>query len=123
MVVTGLGIVSPVGNSVSEAWNAILGSKSGVTVIDSFDAALLPTKIAAQVRNFDPNLSLSDKEARRTDLFVQYAVEAARQAVLDSGLEITDELSPRAGVAIGSGIGGLPGIETACLSLGWWRSA
>ncbi len=117
VVVTGLGIVSPVGNSVSEAWDAILGSKSGVTAIESFDAALLPTKIAAQVRNFDPNLSLTDKEARRTDLFIQYAVEAARQAVLDSGLEVTEEWASRAGVAIGSGIGGLPGIETACLAL------
>ncbi len=68
-------------------------------------------------KNFDPSLSLTDKEVRRTDLFVQYAAEAARQAMLDSGLEVTEQLAPRAGVAIGSGIGGLPGIEDNCLAL------
>lgn len=117
VVVTGLGIVSPVGNTIAAAWEAVSQGKSGVAKITCFDAAPLPTKIAAEVRNFDPSLALTDKELRRTDLFVQYAVEAARQAIEDSGIEITEALSSRAGVAIGSGIGGLPGIEQACLAL------
>ena len=117
VVVTGLGIVSPVGNTISTAWDAIRQGKSGVSAITHFDASQLPSKIAAQVKDFNPNLSLTDKEVRRTDIFVQYAAEAARQAMQDSGLEVTEELAPRAGVAIGSGIGGLPGIEENCLAL------
>lgn len=117
VVVTGLGIVSPLGNTIPLAWEAILHGKSGVNKITSFDASPLPTKIAAQVKGFDPSLSLTDKEIRRTDLFVQYSVEAARQAVEDSGLKLTEELAPHAGVAIGSGIGGLPGIEDNCRAL------
>jgi 3-oxoacyl-[acyl-carrier-protein] synthase II len=117
VVVTGLGIVSPVGNTINAAWDKIIHGKSGVGPITSFDASPLSTKIAAQVKDFDPKLSLNDKEVRRTDLFVQYAAEAARQAMEDSGLEITESLMPRAGVAIGSGIGGLPGIEENCLAL------
>ncbi len=117
VVVTGLGIVSPVGNDVSSAWKYLCEGRSGVAAITSFDTSLFPTKIAAQVRGFNPLLSLSDKEVRRTDLFVQYAVEAARQAMLDSGLSVTEELSPRIGVAIGSGIGGLPGIQENSFSL------
>ncbi len=117
VVVTGLGIVSPVGNTIDSAWDAISHGKSGVGPITAFDPALLPTKFAAQIKNFDPSLSLTDKEIRRTDFFVQFAVEAARQAMVDSGLEVTEQLAPRVGVAIGSGIGGLPGIEDNCLAL------
>jgi 3-oxoacyl-[acyl-carrier-protein] synthase II len=117
VVVTGLGIVSPVGNNVSMAWDALCHGKSGVSAITSFDASQFPTKIAAQVQGFDPSLSLSDKEVRRTDMFVQYAAEAARQAMLDSGLNVTEELSSRIGVAIGSGIGGLPGIQENSFAL------
>jgi 3-oxoacyl-[acyl-carrier-protein] synthase II len=117
VVVTGLGIVSPVGNDVQTAWKALCAGQSGVRAITSFDASQLPTKIAAQVLGFDPLLSLSDKEVRRTDMFVQYAAEAARQAILDSGLHVTEELSPRVGVAIGSGIGGLPGIRENSFAL------
>lgn len=117
VVVTGLGIVSPVGNTISAAWQAVSEGQSGVANITHFDPSPLPTKIAAEVRNFDSSLSLTDKEVRRTDFFVQYAAEAARQAVQDSGLEVTEQLAPRAGVAIGSGIGGLPGIEDNCLAL------
>jgi 3-oxoacyl-[acyl-carrier-protein] synthase II len=117
VVITGLGIVSPVGNTVTSAWENILQGKSSVRTITSFDTTAFATKIAAQVRDFDPSLSLTEKEIRRTDMFVQYAAEAARQAMQDAHLEITPELSPRVGVAIGSGIGGLPGIQENCLDL------
>lgn len=117
VVVTGLGMLCPLGNTVNEAWTAILEGKSGIEKITSFDTSALPTKIAGQIRNFNPLLSLTDKEIRRTDVFVQYAVEAARQAMTDAQLEINESLSPRAGVAIGSGIGGLPDITENCLTL------
>ncbi len=117
VAITGMGIVSPVGNSITEVWSNLLLGKSGVALIESFDASQLATKFSAYVRNFDPTLSMSEKEIRRTDLFIQFTVEAARQAMLDSGLEVTDQLSPRIGVAIGSGIGGLPWIEKGCIAL------
>lgn len=111
VVVTGLGIISPVGNSIKEAWEALLQGKSGVKSIDRFDASRLPTRISAPVCNFNPDLAMSPKESRRADLFVQFAAEATRQAIEDSQIEITEQLSNRAGTAIGSGIGGLPWIE------------
>ncbi|HLB57075.1 MAG TPA: beta-ketoacyl-ACP synthase II [Coxiellaceae bacterium] len=111
VVVTGMGMLSPLGNSVDETWKAILAGKSGVAPITRFDASVMPTHIAAEVKNFDPSLAVDVKEARRFDTFVLFAAEAARQAILDSGLIITDELALRAGCAIGSGIGGLGQIE------------
>lgn len=111
VVVTGLGMVSPLGNDVETTWAAILASKSGVGPITRFDASVMPTHFAAEVKDFDPSLSVDVKEARRLDTFVIFAAEAARQAMLDSGLVITDELALRVGCAIGSGIGGLYGIE------------
>ena len=113
VVVTGLGILSPVGNTVDTAWDAILKGKSGVSRIDFLEKAGLPTKIAAVVKDFDSSLSLTAKETRRLAVFIQYAVEASRQALEDAGLEIDDALSRRAGAAIGSGIGGLRWIEMA----------
>lgn len=111
VVVTGLGIVSPLGSAVSKTWDAVVNGRSGVKRIEAFDTSLLTTKIAAMVSDFDPTLAMNLKDVRKTDVFVQFAVEAARQAMEDSGLEITEELAPRAGVAMGSGIGGLPWIE------------
>ncbi len=111
VVVTGMGIISPVGNTIQSAWNAILNGKSGVRLIDRFDTSQLSTKISASIQDFDPNLAISPKEQRRTELFVQYATEASRQAIEDSGLEITEQNAPRIGAAIGSGIGGLTWIE------------
>lgn len=110
VVVTGLGIVSPVGNTVKEAWHNITNGNSGIRLIDTFDTSDLATKFGGTVLNFDPTLTMDSKEMRRLDMFVQYAIEAARQTVDDSGLDITDELAPRVGVLIGSGIGGLPYI-------------
>lgn len=111
VVVTGLGMVSPLGNQVSDTWSAILASKSGVAAITRFDASTMATQIAAEVKNFNPSLALNSKEVRRVDTFISFAAEAARQAMEDSGLIITDSLAPRAGCAIGAGIGGLLQIE------------
>lgn len=111
VVVTGLGIISPVGNTVPDAWNSIINGKSGIGLIESADTSELTTKIGGTIKNFDPSLAMSAKDIRRTDVFIQFAVEAARQAIQDAGLVIDEKTSPRIGVAIGSGIGGLPWIE------------
>ncbi|AUJ59067.1 beta-ketoacyl-ACP synthase II [Coxiella-like endosymbiont of Amblyomma americanum] len=111
VVITGLGAVTPIGNSVPEMWTALLRGKSGVARITRFDASAFPTRIAAEVKNFNPNLSLDSKKVRHTDVFVQFAVEASRQAIEDSGLIINESNASRIGVAIGSGIGGMPWIE------------
>jgi len=111
VVVTGLGILSPVGNTIDTAWEAVLNGKSGVSLLDFLAQVEIPTKFAAVVKDFDPTLSMDRKEVRRLALFIQYAIEASRQAVEDSGLVIDDALAPRIGAAIGSGIGGLTWIE------------
>ncbi len=111
VVVTGLGMVSPLGLSVDSTWQAVLAGKSGVTVIDHFDASDLSCRICSRIRNFDPLPYMSDKDARKRDFFVQYGIAAAVQAIQDSALEVTESNAHRIGVAIGSGIGGLPVIE------------
>ena len=111
VVITGLGMLSPLGNTVDATWSAILAGKSGVARITRFDVADMSTQIAAEVKGFDPSLAVDVKEARRLDTFVLFAAEAARQAMLDSGLVITDENAPRVGCAIGAGIGGLLHME------------
>ena len=108
VVVTGLGIISPVGNSVEEAWKNILAGNSGISPIEDYDTTDYPSKIAGLVKNFDPEAyGIGKKDARKMDLFIQYAIAAAAQAVKDSGLEVTEENAPRIGTSIGSGIGGL----------------
>ncbi len=111
VVVTGLGLVSPVGNTVPEAWENLLAGKSGITEITRFDASAFPVRIAGEVKGFDVAAYLSPKEARRMDVFIHYGMAAGIQAIRDSGIEITDANSDRIGVNIGSGIGGLPMIE------------
>ncbi|NLF53699.1 MAG: beta-ketoacyl-ACP synthase II [Thauera phenolivorans] len=111
VVVTGLGLVSPVGNTVPEAWENLLAGKSGITEITRFDASTFPVRIAGEVKGFDVAAYLSPKEARRMDVFIHYGMAAGIQAIRDSGIEITDANSDRIGVNIGSGIGGLPMIE------------
>lgn len=111
VVITGMGALSPLGLDVDSSWAAIRSGQSGVDTITRFDTEGLATTIAAMVKNFDPNLALSPKEQKKCDLFVQYGLEAARQAMLDSGLEMTEALSVRAGTAFGAGIGGLKWIE------------
>ena len=111
VVVTGLGVISPVGNTVAEAWENLLAGKSGIGTITRFDASAFASKIAGEVRNFDVSAYLSPKEARRMDVFVHYGMAAGIQAIRDAGLEITEANAERIGVNIGSGIGGLPMIE------------
>ncbi len=115
VVVTGLGCVSPVGNTVSEAWSNLLAGKSGIDVISKFDASSFACRIAGEVRGFDLESYIRAKEARTMDSFIHYGIAAAVQAVVDSGLPtgeaLDDELATRIGCVIGSGIGGLPMIE------------
>ncbi|WP_297325671.1 beta-ketoacyl-ACP synthase II [Nitrosomonas sp.] len=112
VVITGLGIVSPVGNTVSSAWENIVSGKSGITKITRFDASNFSSQIAGEVKDFDIHQYLSIKEARRMDIFIHYGMAAAIQAVKDAGIEDVTHLdSERIGVNIGSGIGGLPMIE------------
>jgi len=110
VVVTGLGIVSPVGNTVSEAWASISAGKSGIGRITRFDPANFPTQIAGEVRNFDPTQFLNPKEVRRMDVFIHFGLVAAMEALKDSGIEAHPDYAERVGVCIGSGIGGLPMI-------------
>lgn len=111
VVVTGLGIVSPVGFNLKETWSNITAGKSGVVTIDKFDTSDFSVKIAATVKGFDASGVLPAKDLKKMDTFIHYGMVAADEALTDSGLEITEENAERIGVAIGSGIGGLPMIE------------
>ena len=111
VVVTGLGIISPVGNGVPEAWKSILAGASGITRITRFDASAFTSQIAGEVKGFDPAQVLSVKEARRFDTFIHYGLAAGIEAIKDSGLDFDREQREQVGVCIGSGIGGLPLIE------------
>ena len=111
VVVTGLGIVSPVGNTVQEAWSNILAGKSGVGRVTRFDPSRIASKVAGEVKNFDVSQYLSPKEARRMDTFIHYGIAAGMQAWRDSGMQITPENAEQVGINFGSGIGGLPLIE------------
>lgn len=111
VVVTGIGMVTPLGYDVKSTWEAILAGRSGVSVIDHFDASDLSCKICSRVKNFDATPYMPEKEARKRDFFIQYGMAAAMQAIQDSKLEITESNAHRVGLAIGSGIGGLPTIE------------
>lgn len=111
VVVTGLGVVSPVGNNVATAWNNLLAGKSGITRISKFDPCQFSSQIAGEVKDFDVAEFLSPKEARRMDTFIQYGLVAGIEAFKDSGLEVTEQNAERIGVSIGSGIGGLRLIE------------
>jgi len=111
VVVTGLGIVSPVGNSVSAAWENILAGRSGISRITRYDASAYRSQIAGEVRDFQVTDYVPAKEVRRMDAFIHYGVAASAQALRDSGIEITDANRQRIGCMVGSGIGGLPLIE------------
>ncbi|MDE1230666.1 beta-ketoacyl-ACP synthase II [Vibrio aestuarianus] len=117
VVVTGMGMLSPVGNTVESSWKALLAGQSGIVNIDHFDATNFSTRFAGLVKDFDCEAYMSKKEARKMDLFIQYGIAAGIQALDDSGLTVTEENAPRIGVAIGSGIGGLDLIEKGHQSL------
>lgn len=107
VVVTGLGVVTPVGNDVQTFWSSLIAGKSGIGMIDAFDVSEFPVKIAGQVRDFDPEKYMERKEARRVDRFTQFAIAAADEAVKYANLKITPENTNEIGVYIGSGIGGI----------------
>ncbi len=107
VVITGLAAITPVGNTVDEYWEAIKAGKNGIGPITHFDASNHSTRIAGEVKGFDPSQFIDPKEARRMDRFTQFAVVAAKMALADSGLTITDENACRVGVLVGSGIGGV----------------
>jgi 3-oxoacyl-[acyl-carrier-protein] synthase II len=111
VVVTGLGLISPVGNSVQEGWSNARDGVSGISQIDTFDVSAFSTRIAGLIRNFDVSAYLEPKEARKCDPFIHYGIAASVQAIRDSGLEITESEAPRVGIAMGSGIGGISTIE------------
>jgi len=112
VVVTGLGIVSPIGNTVSEAWERALAGTPGITRITRFDPSRIASQVAGEVKNFDVTPYMSAKEARRMDLFIHYGMAAGLQAWRDAALQTTPENAERIGVNFGSGIGGLPLIES-----------
>ncbi|CAA0089368.1 3-oxoacyl-[acyl-carrier-protein] synthase 2 [Zhongshania aliphaticivorans] len=117
VVVTGMGMVSPLGNSVAETWQNILAGKSGISMIDRFDVSDFATRIGGAIKNFDVGDYMSAKEAKRFDPFIHYGVAAAEQALSDSGLDVTDLNAPRVGTAIGSGIGGIGLIESSRVTI------
>ncbi|WP_425054403.1 beta-ketoacyl-ACP synthase II [Pseudomonas abyssi] len=111
VVVTGLGMLSPLGNTVESSWQAALAGKSGIGPIEHMDVSAFSTRIGGSVRDFEVELYMAAKEARKLDLFIQYGLAACIQAIKDSGLEISDQNRDRIGVVMGSGIGGLTNIE------------
>ncbi|HZH05892.1 MAG TPA: beta-ketoacyl-ACP synthase II [Lautropia sp.] len=111
VVITGLGLISPVGNDVETGWSNLVAGRSGIGNITRFDSSTFPTRIAGEVKGFDPAQWMPAKEVRHFDAFIHYGVAASLQAFRDSGIEVTEENAERIGVFVGSGIGGLPLIE------------
>ena len=111
VVITGLGCISPVGNSIDDAWSALTAGTSGIATITRFDASSFSTRFAGEVKGFKVDDYIPAKEARHMDTFIHYGMAAGMQAMQDSGLEVTDANADRIGVIVGSGIGGLPMIE------------
>ena len=111
VVVTGLGCISPVGNTVAASWDALIAGKSGIATITKFDASAFSTHFAGEVKGFNIEEYIPGKEARHMDTFIHYGMAAGMQAMQDSGLEVTEANAERIGVLVGSGIGGLPMIE------------
>lgn len=125
VVVTGIGAVTPLGLDMESTWEALINGRSGVGPITRFDSSVLPVHVACEVRNFDPTPYIDPREVRRTDLFEQYALAAAHQAVKQAGLTITPELADEVGVVIGSSVGGFNTMlshTTSCASKGRARS-
>lgn len=117
VVVTGLGAVTPVGNTVESSWSGILAGRSGAAPITSFDVSGFPVRFSASVKDFDVSQYLSPKDARKMGVFIHFGMAAGIQAIEDAGIEVDDDNRERIGVAIGSGIGGLPEIEQSHVTL------
>ncbi len=117
VVVTGMGMISPVGNDVASAWDRVIKGVSGIGPVIHFDTSAYATRIAGQVRDFDPAQWMPLKDVKKMDPFIHYGVAAATQALRDSGIEVTELNAPRIGVAVGAGIGGLHTIEATTLEL------
>ncbi|RZA31630.1 MAG: beta-ketoacyl-[acyl-carrier-protein] synthase II [Lysobacteraceae bacterium] len=111
VVVTGMGMISPLGNDLSSSWDAIVNGRSGLGPITSFDASQFTTRIAGEIRDFDPTAYMSPKDVKKMDAFIHYGIAASLMAMDDSGLEVTEENAERIGAIIGAGIGGILGIE------------
>ena len=111
VVITGLGAVTPVGLSVKESWENILAGKSGIAPLTLFDVSEFPVRFGGSIKDFDITTIIPRKEAKKMDMFIHYGLAAGKEAIEDSGLVVTEENAERIGVAIGAGIGGLPGIE------------
>ncbi|MCL6414804.1 beta-ketoacyl-ACP synthase II [Aestuariirhabdus sp. Z084] len=117
VVVTGLGMLTPLGATVQTSWDGILAGRSGIAAIEHFDASAYNTRISGQVDGFDVTDYMAAKDARKIDIFLQYGIAAASQAITDSGVEINEQNARRAGVVMGSGIGGLSMIEETASTL------
>ena len=124
VVVTGLGLITPVGNDVETAWSALKNGVSGINTISHFDTSTFSTRFGGSIKNFDCSLYMDSKDARRFDIFIQYGIAAGVQAYGDSGIEASQSNPERFGVAIGSGIGGITSIEETSLQIsktGHWH--
>src|SRR6476619_3628399 len=108
VVITGLGTVTPLGNDVPSTWESLLAGKSGIGPITKFDASKFDTKIAGEIKNFDAEKYIEKKETKRMDVFIQYVLASASQALADSGLKHPFDDPDRVGTIIGVGLGGLP---------------
>ena len=117
VVVTGMGIVSPIGNTLASAWESIEAGRSGIGQITHFDASAYATRIAGEVRDFDAKSFLPPKDVKKMDTFIHYGLAACFQAMDDAGLEVTEANAERIGVLVGSGIGGVRGIEDTAITL------
>jgi len=116
VVVTGMGIVSPVGNDVATAWKNVVAGASGIGPITHFDASAFPTRIAGEVKDFDPAQFIPAKDIKKMDTFIHYGVAAGAEALRDSGLEVNEANAARIGAAVGAGIGGIASIERTSIA-------
>jgi len=116
VVVTGLGLVSPIGNDLESAWSNITAGRSGIGLVTNFDASAFSTRIAGEVRDFDPTAWIPPKDVKKMDHFIHYGVAASLMAIKDAGLEINEGNAERVGALIGSGIGGISGIEKTTIA-------
>ena len=111
VVVTGMGMISPLGNDMASSWDGIINGRSGLGPITSFDVSQFTTRIAGEIRNFDPSAFMTAKDVKKMDAFIHYGIAASLMAMDDSGLEVTEANAERIGALIGAGIGGILGIE------------